>query len=151
MEGEKFDSPMKPFGGIEEIAWSPDGKTLAYTCKKLTGKDYAVSTNSDIYLYNIETGQTINFTEGMMGYDKNPVFSPDGKYLAWESMERDGYEADKNRLFVADLQTGEKKDYSASFDQNVDHLTWSADGNSIYFISDIQATDEIFRLDVEMG
>jgi dipeptidyl aminopeptidase/acylaminoacyl peptidase len=151
MAGEKFDSPMKPFGGIEQIAWSPDGKTLAYTCKKLTGKDYAVSTNSDIYLYNLETGQTINFTEGMMGYDKNPVFSPDGKNLAWESMERDGYEADRNRLFVANVQTGEKKEYTAGFDQNVDLFIWSADGNSIYFISDIQATDEIYRLEMESG
>jgi dipeptidyl aminopeptidase/acylaminoacyl peptidase len=151
MEGGRYDSPMKPFGGIEEIAWSRDGKTLAYTCKKLTGKDYAVSTNSDIYLYNIETGQTINFTEGMMGYDKNPVFSPDGKYLAWESMERNGYEADKNRLFVADLETGVKTNYSANFDQDSGHLTWSADGESIYFISNIQATDEIYRLDLESG
>lgn len=151
MAGERYDSPMKPFGGIEEIAWSPDGKTLAYTCKKLTGKDYALSTNSDIYLYNVETGATINFTEGMMGYDKNPVFSPNGKYLAWESMERDGYEADKIRLFVANLETGEKIDYSASFDQNSEHLTWSSDGKHIYFISCIQATDEIYRLDLEDG
>lgn len=151
MEGERYDSPMKPFGGIEEIAWSPDGKTLAYTCKKLTGKEYAVSTNSDIYLYDIETGKTINFTEEMMGYDKNPVFSPDGKYMAWESMERDGYEADKNRLFVANLETGVKTDYSANFDQDSGHLTWSADGKSIYFISNIQATDEIYRLDLENG
>ncbi len=151
MAGERYDSPMKPFGGIEEIAWSPDGKTLAYTCKKLTGKDYALSTNSDIYLYNVQTGATINFTEGMMGYDKNPVFSPNGKYLAWESMERDGYEADKIRLFVANLETGEKIDYSASFDQNSEHLTWSSDGKHIYFISCIHATDEIYRLDLEDG
>lgn len=148
LKGEKFDSPMKPFGGTEQIAWSPDGKTLAYTCKKKVGKEYTVSTNSEIYLYNIETGKTINFTSGMMGYDQNPVFSPDGKYLAWESMERDGYEADKNRLFVADLETGEKIDYSAKFDQNVHGLNWSADSKSIYFISDIHATDEIYRLDL---
>ena len=134
LKGEKFDSPMKPFGGTEQIAWSPDGKTLAYTCKKKMGKEYTVSTNSEIYLYNIETGKTINFTSGMMGYDQNPVFSPDGKYLAWESMERDGYEADKNRLFVADLETGEKIDYSAKFDQNVQGLNWSADSNQ-YILS----------------
>jgi dipeptidyl aminopeptidase/acylaminoacyl peptidase len=151
MEGERFDSPMKPWGGIEQISWSPDGKTLAYTCKKKVGKDYALSTNSDIYLYNLETGKTTNFTEGMMGYDINPVFSPDGKKMAWESMERDGYEADKNRLFVADLKTGEKKDYSAAFDQNVKGLTWTADNKSIFFISDIHATDEIYRLDLSGG
>ncbi|NOR76074.1 MAG: prolyl oligopeptidase family serine peptidase, partial [Draconibacterium sp.] len=151
LEGEKFDSPMKPFGGAEQIVWSPDGKTLAYTCKKKVGKEYSVSTNSEIYLYNIETGKTINFTSGMMGYDQNPVFSPDGKQLAWESMERDGYEADKNRLFVADLETGEKRDYSAKFDQNVGGLNWSADGTSIYFISNRHATEEIYRLDLADG
>ena len=151
LEGERFDAPMKPFGGTEQIAWSPDSRTLAYSCKKLEGKAYAVSTNSDIYLYDLESGLTTNLTGGMMGYDKNPVFSPDGKKLAWESMERDGYEADKNRLFVADLHTGEKRDYSAAFDQNADHLTWSADGQHIWFISDIQATDEIFRLTLADG
>lgn len=151
MEGERFDSPMKPWGGTEQINWSPDGKTIAYTCKKKVGKEYATSTNSDIYLYNLETGATTNLTEGMMGYDINPVFSPDGQKIAWESMARDGYEADKNRLFVADLKTGEKKDYSVSFDQNVQGLTWTADSKSIYFISDIHATDEIFRLDLADG
>ncbi len=148
MTGERFDSPMKPFGGTEQIVWSPDSKTLAYVCKKKVGKEYSVSTNSDIYLYDLASGKTSNFTEGMMGYDQNPVYSPDGKYLAWESMERDGYESDKNRLFVADLESGEKKDYSADFDQNAASLSWSADSKSIYFISDIHATDEIYRLDI---
>lgn len=148
LEGEKFDSPMKPFGGTEQIVWSPDGLTLAYVCKKKVGKEYAVSTNSEIYLYNVESGKTINFTSGMMGYDQNPVFSPDGKQLAWESMERDGYEADKVRLFIANIESGEKKDYTQKFDQNVAGLNWSADGKSIYFISDIHATDEIYRLDL---
>lgn len=151
LEGERFDSPMKPFGGNEQIAWSPDGKTLAYTCKKKVGKEYAVSTNSDIYLYNVETGKTINFTSGMMGYDQNPVFSPDGKKIAWESMERDGYEADKVRLFVADLATSEKKDFSENFDQNASGLNWSADGKLIYFVSNIKATEEIYRLDLTNG
>ncbi|WP_321345830.1 S9 family peptidase [uncultured Draconibacterium sp.] len=146
MTGERFDSPMKPFGGTEQIVWSPDSKTLAYVCKKKVGKEYAVSTNSDIYMYDVVSGKTSNFTEGMMGYDQNPVYSPDGKYLAWESMERDGYESDKNRLFIANLETGEKKDYSADFDQNAASLSWSADSKSIYFISDIHATDEIYQL-----
>lgn len=151
MPGEKFDSPTKPFGGTEQIVWSPDGKTLAYTCKKKTGKEYALSTNSDIYLYNTETGNTVNFTSGMVGYDQNPVFSPDGKYLAWESMARDGYEADKIRLFVANLETGEKRDYSEHFDQNSASLVWSADSKSIYFLSNAQGTDEIHRLDLGDG
>ena len=151
MEGERFDSPMKPFGGTEQVVWSSDGKTVAYTCKKKVGKEYSLSTNSDIYLYNTETGKTINFTSGMMGYDQNPAFSPDGKLMAWESMERDGYEADKSRLFIADLETGEKKDYSADFDQDAHGLTWSADNKSVYFISYIHATDEIYRLDISDG
>jgi len=151
MKGERFDSPMKPFGGMEQIAWSPDGKILAYTCKKKTGKAYSLSTNSDIYFYNLETGQTTNFTEGMMGYDQNPVFSPDGKYLAWESMERDGYESDKNRLFVANLENGEKTDFTTDFDQNVHSLSWNAEGNAIYFTSNIHGTDEIYRLKLAAG
>jgi dipeptidyl aminopeptidase/acylaminoacyl peptidase len=148
MEGERYDSPMKPFGGIEQIAWSPDGKTLAYTCKKKSGKAYSVSTNSDIYFYNLGTGETTNFTEGMMGYDQNPVFSPDGKCLAWESMQRDGYESDKNRLFVATLETGEKTDFTADFDQNVHGLSWNTESSSIFFTSNIHGTDEIFRLNL---
>lgn len=146
-KGEKFDSPLKPFGGSEQIAWSPDGKTVAYTCKKKSGKDYAISTNSDIYLYHLTSGTTTNLTEGMMGYDQNPAFSPDGSKIAWESMERDGYEADKVRLFVANLATREKEDLTKGFDQNVQNLAWSKDSKTLWLISDIQATDEIFKLD----
>ena len=120
MEGEPFESPMAPFGGTEQLAWSPDGKTIAYTSRKKTGKEYAVSTNSDIYFYDIESGQTRNMTEGMMGYDVNPLFSTDGTKMAWLSMERDGYEADKNRLFVMDLATGEKTYVTAAFDYNTE-------------------------------
>ncbi len=151
MKGERYDSPMKPFGGIEQIAWSPDGKMIAYTCKKKTGKAYSVSTNSDIYFYEVETGRTTNFTDGMMGYDKNPVFSPNGKYLAWESMERDGYESDKNRLFLANLETGEKTDLTADFDQNVHSLSWDAESSAIFFTSNIHGTDEIYRLNLADG
>jgi dipeptidyl aminopeptidase/acylaminoacyl peptidase len=151
MKGERYDSPMKPFGGIEQIVWSPDGKMIAYTCKKKTGKAYSVSTNSDIYFYEVETGRTTNFTDGMMGYDKNPVFSPNGKYLAWESMERDGYESDKNRLFLANLETGEKTDLTADFDQNVHSLSWDAESSAIFFTSNIHGTDEIYRLNLADG
>jgi dipeptidyl aminopeptidase/acylaminoacyl peptidase len=147
-KGEKYDSPLKPYGGSEQIAWSTDSKMIAYTCKKKSGKEYAISTNSDIYIYNLEKGTTSNLTEGMMGYDQNPAFSPDGKKIAWESMARDGYEADKVRLYVADLATGKKEDFSAGFDQNVQNLVWSGDSKTIWFLSDIHATDEIFKLDL---
>jgi len=145
MEGERFDSPLSPFGGMEEINWTPDGKSIAYTSKKLTGKAAAFSTNSDIYLYSLESGETSNLTEGMMGYDEAPVFSPDGKMMAWESMARDGYEADQNRLFIMDLATGDKKDYTADFDQNVHGLQWSNDGQHIWFTSEDKGSIEIFR------
>lgn len=148
LEGEPYESPMKPFGGVEQLAWSPDSKTIAYTCRKKTGKEYALSTNSDIYFYNVETRKTENKTEGMMGYDQNPVFSPDGKYLAWESMERDGYEADKIRLFVLNIATGEKIDYSANFDQNSTNFNWSANSKSLYFISCWHALTQVYKLDL---
>ena len=148
LKGEPFECPMKPFGGIEQLAWSPDGKTIAYTCRKKTGKEYALSTNSDIYFYNLETGKTENKTTGMMGYDKNPTFSPDGKWLAWESMERDGYEADKNRLFLMNIQTGENTDLSLNFDQNAEALSWSADSKSIYFTSCWHALTEVYHADI---
>ncbi len=148
LKDEPFESPMKPFGGIEQLAWSPDGKTIAYTCRKKTGKAYAISTNSDIYFYDIANGKTVNKTEGMMGYDINPSFSPDGKWLAWESMEHDGCESDKNRLFIMNLQTGEKTDLSTSFDQNSEGLTWTPDSKSIYFTSVWHGVTQIYKADI---
>jgi dipeptidyl aminopeptidase/acylaminoacyl peptidase len=148
LEGEPFESPMKPFGGVEQLDWTPDGKTIAYTCRKKTGKEYALSTNSDIYFYNVESKKTENKTEGMMGYDINPTFSPDGKYMAWESMERDGYEADKTRLFVLNVETGEKTDYSTGFDQSSTNLSWAADSKTLYFVSCWHALTQLYRLDL---
>ncbi len=151
MQGEPYESPLKPFGGMEQISWNPDSKVIAYTCRKKKGKEYAVSTNSDIYLYDIGSKQTTNISLGMMGYDIAPAFSPDGKKIAWESMEHDGYESDKNRLFVIDLETQVKTEYTKSFDQNVENHAWSLDGKTIYFTSDWHATDEIYRLDFPDG
>lgn len=151
LEGERFDTPMKPFGGMEQIAWSPDGKNIVYSCKKLVGRDYAFSTNSDLYLYNIETGATENLTEGMMGYDKNPVFSPDGSKLIWESMERDGYEADKNRLFLMNMSSREKADLTASFDHNVASPVWDREKPFIWFVSNVNATEQIHAIDLQSG
>lgn len=146
LEGTEFESPMRPWGGMEQLTWSPDSKQIVYTCRKKTGKQYAESTNSDIFLYDLESKSTTNLSEGMMGYDQNPVFSNNGKLLAWESMERDGYEADKIRLMVMDLSTKEIKDYSKDFDQNSNGLIFSKDDKSIYFISDYQGKDDIYQL-----
>lgn len=132
LEGTPYESPMKPWGGVEQLAWSPDNETLAYTCRKKAGLDYAVSTNSDIYTYNTNTRTHANLTEGMMGYDTNPMFSPDGSKIAWLSMERDGYESDLNRLFIMDLKTGEKTFASKALDTNVDEFFWSGDSVIIF-------------------
>ncbi|MDR1273859.1 MAG: S9 family peptidase, partial [Odoribacteraceae bacterium] len=150
LEGEKWESPVRPFGGMEQIAWTKDGQGVIYTARKKEGVAYARSTNTDLYLHDLPSGATRNLTAGMMGYDNNPALSPGGALLAWESMERDGYEADKIRLFVMNLQTGEKKDYTRDFDQHVAHLAW-ADDNTLYFISDHHATDEIYRLTLDDG
>lgn len=146
LAGEPYESPMKPFGGIEQITFSPDSKSVVYTCRKKTGLAYTLSTNSDLYQYNIADNTTKNLTEGMMGYDVNPSFSPDGSKLAWASMEHDGYESDKNRLFVMDMKTGEKTDVSENWDHSVQStLTWDAKGKNIYFSSAYHGTTPIFK------
>ena len=148
LAGEPYESPMKPFGGMEQLAWSRDSKQIAYTCRKKMGIDYALSTNSDIYLYDTETGSTRNLTEGMMGYDVNPQFSPDGTKLAWQSMARDGYESDQNRLFIMDMATGEKTFLSKKFESNVDEFCW--DGNDkIVFTGCWHARVHIYRIDMQ--
>lgn len=146
MEGEKWDAPLSPYFDDAEITWSPDGKTIAYTCKKLYGRAYAVSTNSDIYLYSLEKEETKNITEGMMGYEKYPVFSPDGSKIAFMSMETPGYEADKERLFVYDIALGNKEYINENWDQNAHAYQWSADGSEIYFISGIHATYQLYKV-----
>ena len=174
LEGEPYECPMEPFGGIEQLAWSPDSKTIAYTCRKKTGLAYSISTDSDIYLYNIGTRETknlckpegyvepeidpttsmkyqkVNAKENLVnnvGYDQNPQFSPDGKYVAWLSMERNGYEADRNRLCCYDLATGEKRYLTETFDSNVDAFVWSDNKDAmIYFIGVWHATENLYAI-----
>lgn len=149
MEGERFDAPLKPFGGMEQIAWSPDGFVVAYTCKKLNGLEYATSTDSDIYLYDLQANSTSNLTEGMNGYDMNPAFSPDGKTIAWNSMKKAGYESDRNRLFVATLGTSDVRELSAALDQNCNGPAWSNDGSTLCFTSEIQGTIQLCSLEAD--
>lgn len=149
MDGERFESPMKPFGGIESFAWSPDSKNLVYVSRKKEGMEYALSTNSDLYCYELATGKTRNLTEGMMGYDTNPAFSPDGSKLAWLSMEHDGYESDKNRLFVMDMATGVKTDLTEGWDYTIDQFAWFPQGDRIYFIAPYQGVAPIFSIDLK--
>ncbi|WP_443679272.1 alpha/beta fold hydrolase [Phocaeicola coprocola] len=148
LKGEPYESPMKPFGGIEQLAWSNDSKQIAYTCRKKTGLEYSVSTDSDIYLYNTETGETRNLckedaTDKNLGYDTNPKFSPDGKSIAWQSMERDGYESDRNRLCVMDLKSGEKTYVTEAFQSGVDDYCWAPDGKTLYFVGVWHATSMV--------
>ena len=148
LEGEQFEAPMKPFGGIESIAWSPDSKSLVYVSRKKTGMEYSLSTNSDLYKYDLASGKTANLTEGMMGYDTDPVFSHDGTKLAWLSMEHDGYESDKKRIFVLDIATNTKTDLTANWDYSVEGLAWSIDDKSIFFLAPYQGTIPMFKMDV---
>lgn len=144
MDGEPYDSPLKPFGGIEEVNWSHDGSSIAYTCKKLSGKEAAFSTNSDIYLYSLADGTTTNLTPDNPGYDRCPVFSPDGKYMAWLSMARAGFEADKDRLMLLDRATGAVREMTQQFDYSASGLTWTPDAQGLYFVAGYRGTSQIF-------
>jgi dipeptidyl aminopeptidase/acylaminoacyl peptidase len=175
LEGEPYECPMLPFGGAEQLAWSPDSKTIAYTCRKKTGVDYATSTDSDIFLYNLEEGSTRNICkpEGFvepeteatrskqdqsinkqtedcnMGYDQNPQYSPDGKYIAWQSMERDGYESDRTRLCVYEIATGKKTYVTESFESGVDTYLWGDDSQTLYFTGVWHGTIMVYKTNLE--
>ena len=199
LEGFPYECPMEPFGGIEQLAWSPDSKFIAFTCRCKTGLDYSVSTDSDIFLYDVESGdinktrnlckngcefdvvpdeglayhtdhllnptktlknQAINQKDGpldqQVGYDQNPKFSPDGRYIAWLSMERDGYESDRQRLCVYDLQQLDKEPsakakvyVTESFDSSVDDFVWGADSHTLYYIGVWHATVNLYRTNLK--
>ncbi|MDI1256864.1 MAG: S9 family peptidase [Flavobacterium sp.] len=143
LAGENFDSPQKPFGGDEDYIWSPDGKSILYVCKKKAGTEYAISTNTDIYEYNLETGKTTNRTEGNLGYDTAPQFSPSGN-LTWLQMKRDGYEADKNDIVVS--FKGMNINLTSSWDGTVESFVWSPDGKKVYFQAPIDGTLQLFEV-----
>ena len=153
LEGTNFESPMKPFGGMEQLAWNPNNEELAYTCRKKTGLDYAVSTNSDIFLINVERlmvsgeREERNITADNKGYDTNPAYSPDGEWIAWQSMERDGYESDENRLMALNLLTGEQRFLSRTLDSNVDQFAWY-DNATILFNACWHGTEQLYSVDL---
>lgn len=149
LDGAPYELPTLPFGGMEQLSWSPDGKYIAYSCRKLTGKEYAFSTNTDIYLYNVETKSCENLTEGMPGYDTDPLFSPDGKSIAWISMRRGGFEADKQRLFVIDLESRTKKELTTEYKYNVASPVWKEDGSGLYFTSLVNALQGLFEISLD--
>ena len=195
LEGQPFECPMEPFGGIEQIAWMTtgdvqDSNIIAFTCRVKKGLAYSISTDSDIFLFDLESrdvksaknlckpgttfgdavaaaisspigdidpsktlrDQTVNSSENLAnnpGYDQSPKFSPDGRYVAWLSMQRDGYESDRQRLCVCDLQSGEKRYVTESFDSSVDDFVWGDDSNTLYFIGVWHATVNLYRTSLE--
>jgi dipeptidyl aminopeptidase/acylaminoacyl peptidase len=144
MSGEPHNCPTKPFGGSDDYIWSPDSKSILYVCKKLKGSKAVQSTNTDIYEYHVETGKTTNLTEGMMGYDTHPAFSSSGA-LAWLSMARDGYESDKNDIWV--MQNDVKINLTKNWDGTVNSFLWSNDGKGIYFNAPVDGTVQLFYVD----
>jgi dipeptidyl aminopeptidase/acylaminoacyl peptidase len=148
MENEPYDCPQKPFGGTEDFVWSPDSKGIVYVCKKKFGKEYALSTNTDLYYYDLSSGKTTVQTNGLKGYDTNPVFSPDGKKLAWLSMARDGFEADKNDIYILDLTESwaEKKNITAVWDGTVESFKWDNNSSKIYFTAAWKGTEQLFEI-----
>lgn len=150
MQNERWDCPTAPFGGDEQIMFSPDGKKLAYTCKKLNGTAAAVSTNTDIYIYDVTAGSTTNLTQGMNGYDNDPCWSPDGKKILWLSMEMAGYESDRNRLFQYNFDTRQKTELLPTFDYSVDNVNWTTDSRMIVFSAAKNATKQIFIYDANL-
>lgn len=147
MKGEAFDCPQKPHGGAEDFVWHPNSKELVYVCKKLSGKAYAQSTNTDLYHYTIATAKTKNITKGMMGYDMQPAFNEDGSLLAWTAMRRDGFEADKNDIYVLNTQTKWMAKITGDFDETVSSFKWKSK-QAIHFIAPTKGTEQLFALTV---
>lgn len=150
MKDQKYESPTAPYYDEREIAWSPDGKYIAYTSKRLRGIEDARSTNTDIYLHEVATGREINISEGNGGYDRYPVFSPDGSKIAWQSMERNGYEADLDRLFVYDIRSRSRNWISRGWQFDIENLSW-ADGSNLWFTCSHLGTAQIFKTNTNNG
>lgn len=148
LEGKTWDSPQRPFGGAEDFIWSPDSAQLLYVTKAKSGKEYATSTNTDIFAYDMASGTTKNLTETNKGYDVNPKFSPDGKSLIWQSMARDGYEADKNDIKILDWKSGKTTNLTSGWDESISgDVFWGGDSKMIYFTAAFRGTKQLFSLD----
>ncbi|MDR0687056.1 MAG: S9 family peptidase [Prevotellaceae bacterium] len=148
-EGEAWDTPMATDFSISDACWGAEGRYIYYASKKMTGKEYALSTNSDIYRYDTETGVTVNLTEANKGYDRHPLISPDGARLAWLSMETPGYESDKNRLMVMELETGYVEEITKDIEESATAMCWGDDSQTLYFVSGVNATYQVYQASVE--
>ncbi|GAB2969566.1 S9 family peptidase [Hymenobacter coalescens] len=151
LAGEAYDAPVRPLAGSEQLSFSPDGYTVAYTSRKLSGRAEATSTNSDIYLYSVRDNKTRNLSEGMPGYDIEPVFSPDGSRVAWLSMATPGFEADRSAIVVHDFQTGKHEDITQGSELSAANVRWSPDGKTIYFAAVVEGTEQLFAVPSKGG
>jgi dipeptidyl aminopeptidase/acylaminoacyl peptidase len=149
MKGEPFDCPQQPDGGAEDVIWNGAGDGIIYVCKKLSGKEYAVSTNSDLYYYSIASGKTQDLTTELKGYDTQPMMSPKGINVAWLSMARNGYEADKNNIYIGDLYSGKVWNLTKDWDETIESFRWSNDAQKIYFIATKYGTKQLFELPLQ--
>ena len=150
LEGKKWDSPQRPFGGAEDFVWSPDSSKLIYVTKAKSGVEYSQSTNTDLFAYDLTTGNVTNLTEENKGYDVAPKFSPDGKLVLWQSMARDGFEADKNDIKVMDFANGKVTNLTKNWDESVTgDILWSADAKTVYFSSATRGTKQLFSVEVK--
>lgn len=147
---QPYDCPQKPSGGAEDLIFSLDSKSIIYVCKKKFGKEYAQSTNTDLYHYDIASGETKNVTLGMMGYDTQPAYNKTGTKLAWLSMKEDGYEADKSDIILQDIKTGNKVNLTEQWDETVSSFKFSNDGNRVYFIAVKNGTEQLFMVDLRL-
>jgi dipeptidyl aminopeptidase/acylaminoacyl peptidase len=150
LTNEMFDSPQKPFGGSEDFLWTPDSSKLLYVSKKKSGAEYAQCTNTDIYAYDLQAKTTENLTKDNLGYDVNPKFSPNGQFLSWQSMERDGYEADKNRIMVMDWKTKSISDLTKNWDESATgDVFWDKKSSTIYFNAAFRGTNQLFSVNLK--
>lgn len=149
LQGEPFDGILPPFGGSDQLVFSLDSKRIIYSCKKKIGKEFALSTNSDLYEYTIENKSTVCLTSNYKGYDANARFSPSGKLLAWSSMAHDGFESDKNDIILRDLLTGKDVNITEKADLTVEEFMFSADEKVIYFLSPMKGTKQLFSIELK--
>ncbi len=145
MRGMRANCPLPPTGGAEQFNWSPQGNELAYTAKVVNNP--AESTDSDIYVVRIDAQSPAEcLTPAMDGYDTDPVYSPDGLYIAFHSMQRPGFEADKNRIMIFDRAERTMRDLTAGMDQTTHGVAWLPDSQGVVFMSEYRGTNQLFRM-----